>query len=530
MKIGLWISGVTFFMFFLCAQSTVFALTDTALFKVRAFVGIDTLPPTTPILTAVVPVSPNQINVTWSPSIDDVLLIGYQLFRDGTQIATTSQTTFTDTGLVPGTRYEYTVDAYDSFDNISSTSVPVATTTVALPIATTTSTTTPRSKSTGTLLTRLDSFSLISSERSAALTWQTNTNTSYTLSWGRTLSYELGSISTNVLKQAHETTIDTLEPGTHYWYQIEATDGANVSQIIKSGDFTTIPAFQSILPPNVRNILVTVRGSDVSLRWQNPPLAEGDRVRVVRSHLFYPQTSTDGALVYEGDALSINDLGALGERSPQYYTIFVISNSGVISSGAIARAERAVVRQDPNATTAHPVPVSPVTTTDAGEVTVLRAENIFIRQGTVTQTAASPITLNYEDAFTIYIPVDAVAAHLKSIIVSLQDPTDQRMVTTYLLKLNPAGDAYVTVIEAPHVVGSVRMMVEVYDFNLASVRRIGTSIRFVTPQVASGVFPDGMVRWYNGLALVPLVLGVAALFGLWWWLMFARKRRREDNT
>jgi hypothetical protein len=62
----------------------------------------------------------------------------------------------------------------------------------------------------------LGSFSVTPSERSAAFVWQTNTNTRYTLTWGRTLSYELGSISTNILKQLHETTIDNLEPGTHY--------------------------------------------------------------------------------------------------------------------------------------------------------------------------------------------------------------------------------------------------------------------------------------------------------------------------
>jgi chitodextrinase len=199
MKIGFWIFGVAFFVLFCCVQSTVFAVSDTDLFRVRAFVGDDTTPPTTPEFTSVVPVTSQQINVEWSASTDDVLLIAYRLYRDGEQIATTSQTSFNDTGLTPETLYTYTVDAYDSFDNVSSTSVPVATTTLAIPVVPTSTPTTTRTQ-TSTLVTRLDSFSVTPEQRSALFRFQTNTNTRYTLSWGRTTSYELGTISTNIFK------------------------------------------------------------------------------------------------------------------------------------------------------------------------------------------------------------------------------------------------------------------------------------------------------------------------------------------
>ena len=436
MRISFLISGIVLLVGFFYTQTMVVALTSVTDFKVRAFVGIDTTPPTTPVLETVVPVTETQINLAWSTSIDDVLLLGYRLFRDGTQIATTSQTSFSDGGLTPGTLYSYTVDAYDSFYNFSSSSVAMATTTFATPSATTTPTTTPRT-TTGTRLMKLVSIEVVPAQRSALIRWQNTMNAQYAIRWGRTTSYELGSVSTSLFSLAHETTLDRLEPGTRYWYTILATNNSGVTVALQNGEFTTLAAFQSNLPPNVRNVQVSVQGADVSLIWQNPPLAPGSRVRVIRSHLFYPLSITDGALVYEGVGSDVRDVGALTFRSPQYYSIFVIDTSGAVSSGAVAFAESQSAENQTQV-----IPVTIATTTapiESGEVAVLRADAVFIRQGSVTQVLQNPITLDTEQTYTIYIPRAAVAANLKSIIVSVQDPTDQRIVTTYLLKLNQNG-------------------------------------------------------------------------------------------
>ena len=64
-------------------------------------------------------VSSSQINLSWTASTDNVGVAGYQVFRNGSQIAATSATSYADTGLSPSTAYSYTVAAYDAAGNVS---------------------------------------------------------------------------------------------------------------------------------------------------------------------------------------------------------------------------------------------------------------------------------------------------------------------------------------------------------------------------------------------------------------------------
>lgn len=518
----------------LTTHTTVWALGASTGFNVRTFVGGDTTPPSTPVLRDVVPATPTQINIVWDAATDDYQLSGYRLFRDGVQIATTTQTSFSDSGLTPSTLYTYTVDAFDSSSNFSSTSLPAATTTEALlvsPPTNVTSTTTPK-KTIGTLILAVELFTITPKERSAVIHFQTNINTRYSISWGRTTSYELGTVSTTLFKQAHVTSLENLEPGTHYWYSIVVENTAGRTQVLKVGDFATIPAFQSLAPTNVRNIHAIAAGADVVLDWINPVLAEGSKVRVVRNYLFYPQSATDGALVYEGVGTTVTDTGALATRSPQYYTIFVIDAFGAISSGAVVIVTKAgtTMPLTPRATSS--VASSSVSVPDSildesGDATVLHADAVFVRQGLSVQAFSDGIKLDADIPYTVYIPITAVATHLKSILVSIKDPTDQRIVTTYLLKLNKDGDAYVADIDPPHVIGVAGMSVEVFDFNQASVRRLTAPITFITPQNPTMLFPDNLIFYARTYGVDALLLLGTAVF-LWWFLVF--RRRREDNN
>ncbi len=90
---------------------------------------VDTTPPTAPAsLTAAVPTSGNirrKINLTWTASTDNVGVTGYQIWRATssagpfTQIATSTTTSYLNSGLVTGTTYFYYVTASDAAGNIS---------------------------------------------------------------------------------------------------------------------------------------------------------------------------------------------------------------------------------------------------------------------------------------------------------------------------------------------------------------------------------------------------------------------------
>ena len=99
--------------------------------------AVDTTAPTVPQNVVATAISISQVNLTWTASTDSggAGLAGYRIFRGVVQIATTTQNSYSDTGLTAGTAYTYTVRAYDHATpaNVSAdSSPPVSVTTLAL--------------------------------------------------------------------------------------------------------------------------------------------------------------------------------------------------------------------------------------------------------------------------------------------------------------------------------------------------------------------------------------------------------------
>lgn len=71
-------------------------------------------PPTAPGNLSVTGVTSRSISLSWSASNDDQGVAGYRIYRNGVKLgASPTGTSFTDTGLSPGTAYSYTVRAAD---------------------------------------------------------------------------------------------------------------------------------------------------------------------------------------------------------------------------------------------------------------------------------------------------------------------------------------------------------------------------------------------------------------------------------
>ncbi len=85
--------------------------------------------PSIPESLTVTAKSVKTVSLIWDASTDDVGVVGYEIYRDGTKIGATSSIGYTDSGLAPNTTYSYTIKAYDAIGNISepSTSVEVTT-------------------------------------------------------------------------------------------------------------------------------------------------------------------------------------------------------------------------------------------------------------------------------------------------------------------------------------------------------------------------------------------------------------------
>ena len=82
----------------------------------------DTTAPTVPTGLAATAASSSRINLSWSASSDSVGVTGYRVFRNGTEVGTTTTTSFQDVGLNEATTYNYTVSAYDAAGNNSAQS------------------------------------------------------------------------------------------------------------------------------------------------------------------------------------------------------------------------------------------------------------------------------------------------------------------------------------------------------------------------------------------------------------------------
>ncbi|GMK47426.1 hypothetical protein PghCCS26_45560 [Paenibacillus glycanilyticus] len=91
----------------------------------------DTTAPSTPTNAAATSVSSSQINLSWTASMDNAGVIGYNIYRNGVLAGSTTGTTYSDTGLSASTSYSYTVKAKDAAGNESAASGTVSATTLA---------------------------------------------------------------------------------------------------------------------------------------------------------------------------------------------------------------------------------------------------------------------------------------------------------------------------------------------------------------------------------------------------------------
>lgn len=494
--------------------------------SIRQMVDGDTNPPSVPVIVSVVPVVATQINIAWTPSVDDVALSGYTITRNGTHIATTTLTSFSDTGLMPETFYEYTIQAFDLVKNFSTSSLPVATTTLAIPQAGSGVPTTTESQVTsgsGKLMLRAP-VTVTTDVSSADFVWSTSRPARFELRFGRTTSYELGFVATERYAEKQTTVITDLMSRTKYYYELIGYNTINdIPQLLSRGEFTTAAPEGSAFVPNVAQFTVKAQGQGATLFWKNPPSTTRYFVRVVRNHLRYPIDISDGIVIYQGEGETFFDAQALLAFDRQYYSVFVVDESGNVSSGAVASI---IKQQAQSGGGALPVVVLPDLAAPTVPLQGLSVSDITLRQGDVLQTFSDEIVqLSSEVPFTVSVKADALPRQLKSIIATILHPTDRNQSYSFLLRLNAEATFYEATVAPFTLTGVSRIMIEVYDYGEMVVGRYGKQIEFVSggynpaPVV---VFPDAFVAHLHNTYTVLWVVIVIVLVT---WLIVRRRTR-----
>ncbi|WP_326734778.1 glycoside hydrolase family 6 protein [Streptomyces sp. NBC_01022] len=93
--------------------------------------GDDTQAPTAPTGVTVTAKTSGSVSLSWTASTDNTGVTGYNVFRDGVQVGSSTTTSYTDSSLTASTAYSYTVKAKDAAGNISAASAALSATTSA---------------------------------------------------------------------------------------------------------------------------------------------------------------------------------------------------------------------------------------------------------------------------------------------------------------------------------------------------------------------------------------------------------------
>jgi chitodextrinase len=250
--------------------------------------GGDTQAPAVPASLSASAVSSSQINLSWPASTDNVAVTGYKIYRGGTYLATSTGTSYSNTGLAASTSYSYKVSAIDAAGNESSQSITATATTQAPP-----DTTAPS----------------IPSGLSANATSTSQVNLSWTASTDNVAvtGYKIYRGGTNIGTSTGTTYSDTgLTAATSYSYKVSAIDAAGnessqsatASATTQTPPDTTAPSTPSGLSANATS------SSQINLSWT----ASTDNVGVTGYKIYRGGTNigTSTGTSYSNTGLTAN--------------------------------------------------------------------------------------------------------------------------------------------------------------------------------------------------------------------------------
>jgi len=494
----------------LLTAGSVCAATDD--FTVQMQFGDDTTPPSAPASLTATPVSVSQIDLAWATSSDNIGVGGYQVFRDGAQIATTTNTAYSNTGLLEDTLYAYYVTAFDAAGNVSASSTVVATTTLA-PAPTSSPPSAPEGgsapqKEMTPLPLELTSLEIVVGTTTATFIYETRGYMRTVLKWGQTELYEKGSLSERYFRKTHSTTIRGLIPDTTYRFALEGENHLGRYGTLSQDSFTTLPVEEQVFPENVRGLSATIDGTDVVLSWENPRSGAFDRVRLIRNERFYPSDEVDGWLVYEGEGTRVRDEGAAVPGTTQYYTAFTYTDDGQISSGAIV----AVAIGDEAPTPFDEPREEPDPDDDRVEVTF---DDLEFTQGRRTLTPAdAEVLIDGTQPLTVSLDTERVPETLTTVIVTVYESSAREREFSFLLRKSDSGDAYEAHIAPLGVSGTFPVVVSVFDFNAERVEAdtgtIRSQIAFY-PEDDDESAPGMVIGWIQSVNYLPLFVGFLVL-------------------
>jgi chitodextrinase len=276
------LSEATTYTYTIQAEDTAANLSDAS--NALNVMTSDTTPPTAPTEVTCTSNTETTVTLTWTASTDNVGVTSYDIYRNGSKVGSTANTTYTDSGLSVSTSYTYTVKAEDAVGNISDASSALN--------VTTPDTTPPTAPTDVACSSKTDT--------TVTLTWTASTdNVGVTCYDVYRNGMEIGSTSVTSYTDAG------LSASTAYTYTVKSEDAAgNVSDASSAFNVTTANPPDTTPPTAPTNVTYTsVTDTSVTLTWT----ASTDNVGVTDYNI-YRDGNEIGSTT--GTTYTDSDLGA----------------------------------------------------------------------------------------------------------------------------------------------------------------------------------------------------------------------------
>lgn len=459
-------------------------------------IATDTATPTAPTALTATADTPTQATLIWGASTDNIGVAGYQVWRDGVAIATTTLLSYVDSPVTASTTYSYYVTAFDAAGNRSASSnIEILTMPSDIPP-------TVAGGSRGTLLqaVNINDLTIESTTDTITITFTTDQYVRTQVTYNPITTSQADIVASNQLRREHQIVLTDLTPDTTYSVALSLTRSDTFDRYQDDGPsiwtIRTKPLVDTTPPPNAQNFTASETSAGVALTWQNPVIDDFARVRIVQSDRFFPLDVADGWVVYEGTTERFVDQTPI-TSGVRYYTLFVIDAAGNVSSGAIT-----LIRL--TATGDVPVVSPPATSTPPAPDWSLQLD--ILQGATTTIINGDTYVLPSAEPFVLRIPTDSLPPHLKTIVVTITSATDRRATFGFLLRKTTDGTAYEATIDALPTVGTYPLTIDWYDFGANQAYQWSGYLEVLAAPIAPAVSTQQIDwRWWS-LVGVLLVL------------------------
>jgi hypothetical protein len=331
----------------------------------------------------------------------------------------------------------------------------------------------------------------------------------------------MGSLMSDVYLEDHAINLTGLTPSTRYYFRLDLVDGYGRRLSVNNQQFTTLSLPDIFSPANVSNFRATPSHTDITLTWDNPR-ADFDIVRIVKSDKFYPRDPFEGEIIYEGRAERYVDEDVVQDKT-YYYSAFARDRVGNYSSGAVTDARLLKEGEEPGG----PKLFAGVLQLPKEKIhALLQSFTLldidFIQDGKKLPIISNTVEIRGDRNLTISIDYEKVPEILKTIAVTMYDPSDKTKTFSFLLRVNKDKTAYEAHIGAFERPGKYEFALAILDHKHQGLGTFAGVIVSQIPSLLSGGDTSDLTNLY--WLLIVLVLLVLIMY------LVLRKKNKDNSS